>query len=86
MTLARFVARIGVKTNMTENNSGCSLSFGGIGFSGILTIVFIVLKLTDVISWDWVWVLAPAWISLSISLVLFVIAAVIKLILHCLER
>ena len=27
----------------------------------LLTIAFIVLKLTDVIDWDWVWVLAPFW-------------------------
>ena len=26
-----------------------------------LTIVFIVLKLTDVIDWDWIWVLSPFW-------------------------
>ena len=32
---------------------------GGIGFFGLLTIVFIVLKLTKVISWGWQWVLAP---------------------------
>lgn len=34
-----------------------------IGFLGLLTIVFIVLKLTGVISWSWVWVLSPLWIS-----------------------
>ena len=34
-----------------------------IGFPGILLIVFIVLKLTNVIAWSWVWVLAPIWIS-----------------------
>jgi len=27
----------------------------------LLTIAFIVLKLTGVIDWDWVWVLAPFW-------------------------
>lgn len=32
---------------------------GGIGFLGVLQIVFIVLKLTHVIDWPWVWVLAP---------------------------
>ena len=30
-----------------------------IGFIGILTIVFIVLKLTDYIDWSWFWVLSP---------------------------
>jgi hypothetical protein len=36
-----------------------SSSSGGIGFFGLLTIVFIVLKLTSVIEWSWFWVLAP---------------------------
>jgi hypothetical protein len=34
---------------------------GGIGFFGLLGIVFIVLKLCKVIDWDWLWVLAPLW-------------------------
>ena len=48
---------------------------GGIGFLGLLTIVFIVLKLCNVIDWSWWWVLAPTWIPTGIillmSLVLF---------------
>jgi hypothetical protein len=35
---------------------------GGIGFTGLLTIAFIVLKLCGVITWSWVWVLSPMWI------------------------
>lgn len=34
-----------------------------ISFAGALTIVFIVLKLCNVIAWSWVWVLSPFWIS-----------------------
>jgi hypothetical protein len=45
----------------SENNN--SSSAGGIGFTGILTIVFIVLKLTGVIQWSWLWVLSPIWIT-----------------------
>lgn len=41
-------------------------SSGGVGFLGLLTIAFIVLKLTDVIDWDWLWVLAPIWIPLAV--------------------
>lgn len=40
-----------------------STKVGGIGFTGLLTIAFIVLKLCGVISWSWVWVLAPIWID-----------------------
>lgn len=42
----------------------------GVSFSSLLTIVFIVLKLTDVIDWSWVWVLSPSWISLLLGLAL----------------
>lgn len=33
----------------------------GIGFFGLLAIVFITLRLTDVIDWSWWWVLSPLW-------------------------
>lgn len=49
---------------------------GGIGFVGALTIVFIVLKLCNVITWPWVWVLSPIWISVGLAVVIGLIAAV----------
>lgn len=53
---------------------------GGIGFIGLLTIVFIVLKLIGVITWSWVWVLSPVWISavIYVVVVLMVILWVFK--------
>jgi fatty acid desaturase len=39
-----------------------SSSSNGIGFAGLLAIVFITLKLLDKIDWSWWWVLAPIWI------------------------
>lgn len=45
-------------------------SSGGIGFAGLLTIVFITLKLTGVIAWSWWWVLSPLWISFLIGLLI----------------
>ena len=53
-------------------------SGGGIGFVGLLTIVFIVLKLLGVISWSWVWVLSPVWISTIIVVILLVVIVMIK--------
>lgn len=38
--------------------------------TSILTIVFLVLKLFDVIQWSWWWVFAPLWMPISIQLVL----------------
>lgn len=51
---------------------------GGIGFCGLLTIVFIVLKLTGVISWSWIWVLAPIWIPVVIIAVCCIILLLLK--------
>lgn len=35
------------------------------GFPTLLTIAFIVLKLCNVITWSWWWVLAPLWIPVA---------------------
>jgi hypothetical protein len=48
-------------------------SQNGIGFFGLLAIVFIVLKLTGTIDWAWVWVLAPLWIPIAIFILIIVI-------------
>lgn len=53
-----------------ENNN--NVSSGGIGFAGLLTIVFIVLKLVGVISWSWLWVLSPLWISAILVLLILI--------------
>lgn len=39
-----------------------------IGFGGMLTVLFIGLKLTDTIDWSWWWVLSPIWIPVCIVL------------------
>ena len=56
---------------MNENKSTASAK-GGIGFTGLLTIVFIVLKLCHVISWSWLWVLSPLWISFAFWMIVIV--------------
>ena len=56
-----------------------SASSGGIGFCGLLTIVFIVLKLLGKITWSWVWVLSPLWIVWAICLIILLIFGIIKL-------
>ena len=48
-----------------------------IGFLGLLTLVFIVLKLTHYIDWSWLWVLSPLWLGwLSLTTILFILALV----------
>lgn len=61
---------------MENNNSTTS---GGIGFIGLLTIVFIVLKLLHVINWSWLWVLSPLWIGAIIVVVLIIFLIIIRL-------
>ena len=48
-----------------------------IGICGVLTIVFIVLKLVGVINWSWLWVLCPLWIDILLTIIVFVIIAII---------
>ena len=50
-------------------NDHSSQTSSGIGFFSLLTIVFIVLKLCNVIAWSWVWVLAPIWIPTAIIII-----------------
>jgi len=63
---------------MSSNSS--STSSGGIGFTGLLTILFIGLKLTGNITWPWVWVLSPIWISALIFLSILAIILIIAII------
>jgi hypothetical protein len=56
------------------NGNSSSTSGGGISFIGLLTIVFITLKLTGYITWSWWWVLSPIWISwIFIFLILIIV-------------
>lgn len=63
---------------MDKNSNGTAS--GGLGLSGVLLVVFIVLKLCKVITWSWVWVLSPLWISLIIwGIILLIIIIYIML-------
>lgn len=57
-----------------------SASGGGVSFIGILTIVFIVLKLTGVIEWTWIWVLSPIWISMSVVIVILFLIMLVAIV------
>ena len=66
-----------------------SSSSGGIGFFGLLAVVFITLKLCqigEVANWSWWWVLSPLWIPFAIVLALVVIAGIIALVILLAER
>ena len=65
---------------MSSNNVSSSSS-SGIGFTGLLTIVFITLKLLDKIDWSWWWVLSPLWIGTLVWLAIIAVAFIVILIL-----
>lgn len=52
-------------------------SSGGIGVFGLLGIVFVTLKLLNVIDWSWWWVTAPFWGSTLLFFAVFAIMAAI---------
>jgi len=70
---------------MSNNNSTT-----GVGFFGLLAIVFIALKLAGCIAWSWVWVLAPLWIGIPLAILfflfLFMIGIIIGLIIAIAEE
>ena len=48
----------------------------GIGFTGLLQVAFIVLKLCNVINWSWWWVLSPAWIVVILVIITIIILVI----------
>ena len=59
---------------------------GGIGFCGLLTIVFIALKLTGYIDWSWWWVLSPLWLPTAFVLALIGGCFLVAFIAAALDR
>jgi uncharacterized membrane protein YraQ (UPF0718 family) len=61
---------------MSENTSS------GISFTGALLLIFITLKLTNIIDWSWWWVLGPIWIPLLLAGLVILIAIIIGIIIE----
>jgi hypothetical protein len=55
------------------SNSQQSYQSGGVGFTGLLAVAFIVLKLIGVIHWSWWWVTAPLWGGLAIFIAIMIV-------------
>lgn len=58
---------------MASNNITTS---GGVGFTGLLFITFLVLKLTNVIDWSWWWVTAPLWGGVALVAAFYIILGI----------
>ena len=68
---------------MSDSSSSSSR---GIGFVGLLTIVFITLKLIGKIDWSWWWVLSPIWISVLLVIAILVIIGIVWIIVLLVKR
>ena len=68
-----------------SKNDKTTIQFGGTSFTGLLFLVFLTLKLTNVINWSWWWITAPLWIIPSAIIIgiglLVVVAFIIEMIL-----
>lgn len=74
--IENIITNKGRSNNVSETKTVRS---GGIGFCGLLAIVFIALKLAgigSVANWSWWWVLSPLWIPFALVLVVAIVAAV----------
>ena len=60
-------------SNRSSNNQT------GMGILGVLQLIFLVLKLTGLITWSWLVVLIPFWISLG-TLAIFLICVLIAVL------
>lgn len=58
---------------MAENRSA------GVGFPGLLALLFIALKLTGVVAWSWWWVLSPLWIAFAVGVVVLLFVLGVEL-------
>ena len=62
--------------------SDTHVSTSGVGFTGLVTVLFVGLKLGGVIGWSWWWVLAPLWLPLAFAASLALVFGLGFLIYH----
>lgn len=64
-----------------SDNSKINISCGG-GLCGSLTILFVILKVLNLITWSWLWVFSPIWIPAAIGLVILLICLIVAAIFN----
>lgn len=55
---------------------------GGVSLATVIFIVFLILKLTNVIDWSWWWVTSPLWISFGLGLIVLLIYSIVLLCIY----
>lgn len=71
-----------MKEKVVVNNN---TSKSGIGLAGILTIIFVLLRAFNVITWSWWWVFAPLWIGAGLGILIFIFVMAIVIIAALVE-
>ncbi len=66
--------------------SSSSSASGGIGFCGLLTVVFVVFKLLNKITWSWWWVFCPIWIGAVITAGILLIVGIVELVIYLFSK
>ena len=61
-----------------ENQS--HIGSAGLGVLGVLTIIFVVLKLLHIIEWSWLLVFSPALIGLALKIILIICAVLMVML------
>ena len=56
------------------------VKYTGLGFADALTLLFIALKLCGVVSWSWLWVLSPIWITFALLVVIGLVIVILTAI------
>ena len=59
------------------SNKETKATYSGIGFTGLLQIAFIVLKLCNVINWSWWCVLLPTIIPVVLAVLIIAVAFIV---------
>lgn len=60
---------------MKQNNE--NLDRSALGLPTLLTLIFLILKLTKAIDWPWIWVVSPIWISLALLVLVLIVVVII---------
>lgn len=68
---------MGTYIRNSASASASASASGGVGFFGLLFLVFLVLKLTHVIDWSWWWITAPLWGGFALGALFIIIWLII---------
>ena len=67
---------------MEKEKTQVVIGGNSIGLAGILTITFVIMKCLGHLSWSWLWVFSPLWISAGLSILIIGLVLVFGLIVY----